>query len=176
MGKLVTLHRIAITWWIFLIKAKIHRLNLQLWQLHQQPRSMVSWFRYFRPSHTNLNNLSTPSQYKGAEQVTVENGQALPINNIGNSSIHTKYHKFILRNVLYVPRIAMNLLSVHKFCVQNNCSYHFDANEFKIHDILTGRLLYRGLSENGVYLIYSKLQSKLPSFPHPSITSVQFAS
>nr|XP_023885173.1 uncharacterized protein LOC111997327 [Quercus suber] len=30
----------------------------------------------------NLNNLTNHSQYKGAEQVTVGNGQALPINNI----------------------------------------------------------------------------------------------
>lgn len=80
----------------------------------------------------NLNNLSNPSQFKGIEQVTVGNGQALPINNIGNSSIHTKYHKFILRNVFHVPRIAMNLLFVHKFCLHNNCSCQFDANELKI--------------------------------------------
>ena len=125
---------------------------------------------------TNLNNLSTPSQYKGAEQVTVRNGQALPINNIGNSSIHTKYHKFILRSVLYVSKIAMNLLFVRKFCLHNNCSCHFDANELKIQDILMGGLLYRGLSENGVYPIYSKLQSKLPSFTHPLITSLQSTS
>ena len=50
----------------------------------------------------------------------------------------------------------MNLLSIHKFCLPNNCSCHFDANELKIQDIPTGRLLYKGLSENGVYPIYSK--------------------
>ena len=122
----------------------------------------------------NLNNLSGLSQFKGVEQVTIGNGQALPINNIGNSSIHTKYHKFILRNFLHVPRIAMNLLSVHKFCLHNNCSCHFDANELKIQDIPMGRLLYSGLSENGVYPIYLKLPSKLPSFT--PITSTQFAS
>ena len=70
----------------------------------------------------------------------------------------------------------MNLLSVHKFCLHNNFSCHFDANELKIQDILMGGLLYRGLSENGVYPIYSKLQSKLPSFTHPSITFVHSAS
>ena len=50
----------------------------------------------------------------------------------------------------------MNLLSDHKFCLHNNCSCYFDANEIKIQDIPTGRLLYKGLSENGVYPIYSK--------------------
>ena len=122
---------------------------------------------------SNLNNLTTPTQYKGTDQVTMGNGQALPINGIGNSSIHTKYHNFILRNVLHVPRISMNLLSMHKFCLHNNCSCHFDANELKIQDIPMGKLLYRGLSENGVYPIYLKLQAKGPAFTHFSFNPAQ---
>ena len=111
----------------------------------------------------NLNNLSLQSQYKGPEQVTMGNGQSLPINHIGNGTLSTKYHNFILKNVLHVPRIAMNFLSVHKFCLNNNYSCHFDAHELKIQDIPMGRLLYKGLSENGVYPIYSKNFIKSPS-------------
>ena len=70
----------------------------------------------------NLNNLSVQSQYKGSEQFTVGNGQNLPINHIGNTSLSTKYHNFLLKDVLHVPRIAMNLLLVHKFCLHNTCS------------------------------------------------------
>ena len=81
---------------------------------------------------TNLNSLSNQSQYKGPEQVTLGNGQSLPINHIGNTTLHTKYHNFILKNVIHVPRIAMNLLSVHKFCLHNSCSCYFDANQIKI--------------------------------------------
>ena len=62
----------------------------------------------------------------------------------------------------------MNLLSVHKFCFHNNFSCHFDANELKIQDISKGRLLYRGLSDNGVYPIYSKLLPKHSSLTHTS--------
>ena len=111
----------------------------------------------------NLNNLSLQSQYKGPEQVTVGNGRSLPINHIGNGTLSTKYHNFILKNVLHVPRIAMNLLSIHKFYLNNNCSCHFDAHELKIQDIPTGRLIYKGLSEDGVYPIYSKNFIKSPS-------------
>ena len=118
----------------------------------------------------NLNNLSIQSQYKGPKQVTVGNGQSLPINHIGNTTLHTKYHNFVLKNVLHVPRIAMNLLSVHKFCLHNNCSCYFDANIIKIQDIPTRRLLYKGLSENGVYPIYSKNFIK-PSSHFKSISS-----
>ena len=112
----------------------------------------------------NLNNLSVQSQYKGPDQVTIGNGQSLPINHIGNATLHTKYHDFTLKNVLHVPRIALNLLSVHKFFLHNNYSCYFDANQIKIQDIPTGKLLYKGLSENGVYPIYSKHFNKPP--PH----------
>ena len=104
----------------------------------------------------NLNNLLVQSQYKGPEQVTVGNGQSLPINHIGNTTPHTIYHNFVLKVVLHVPIIAINLLSVHKFYLHNNCSCYFDANVIKIQDIPMGRLFYKGLSENGVYPIYSK--------------------
>ena len=77
----------------------------------------------------NLNNLTSQSQYKGPDQIAVGNGQSLPINHIGNSSLHTKFYQFQLRNVLYVPRIASNLLSVHKLCLHNNCSCYFDCTQ-----------------------------------------------
>uniref|UniRef100_A0A2N9FWX5 Retrovirus-related Pol polyprotein from transposon TNT 1-94-like beta-barrel domain-containing protein n=1 Tax=Fagus sylvatica TaxID=28930 RepID=A0A2N9FWX5_FAGSY len=101
------------------------------------------------------NNLSPQAPYQGQEQVSVGNGQNLPIQNIGNSQLHTKFHKFQLRNVLHVPRIASNLLSVHKLCLHNHCSCYFDANKLLIQDLPTGRVLYKGLSKNGVYPIQS---------------------
>uniref|UniRef100_A0A2N9J0D9 Integrase catalytic domain-containing protein n=1 Tax=Fagus sylvatica TaxID=28930 RepID=A0A2N9J0D9_FAGSY len=105
----------------------------------------------------NANNLSPQAPYQGQEQVSVGNGQNLPIQNIGNSQLHTKYHKFQLRNVLHVPKIASNLLSVHKLCLDNNCSCYFDAKKLLIQDLPTGRLLYKGQSSNGVYPIQSHL-------------------
>uniref|UniRef100_A0A2N9HX55 CCHC-type domain-containing protein n=1 Tax=Fagus sylvatica TaxID=28930 RepID=A0A2N9HX55_FAGSY len=58
----------------------------------------------------DLNNLNQPTPFKGPEQVSVGNGQNLPIQNIGNTQLHTKLSLFKLRNVLHVPRIASNLL------------------------------------------------------------------
>ena len=80
----------------------------------------------------HLRHFSIHSQYKGPEQITIGNGQALPINHIDKASLSTIYHNFVLKNVLHVPRIAMNLLFVHKFCLDNNFSCHFDAHELKI--------------------------------------------
>jgi transposase InsO family protein len=100
-------------------------------------------------------NLHPQAPYLGQDQVSVGNGQQVPIQSIGNSQLHTKFHKFQLRNVLHVPRIASNLLSVHKLCLHNNCSCSFDANKLLIQDLPTGRVLYKGLSRNGVYPIHS---------------------
>uniref|UniRef100_A0A2N9GVX2 Integrase catalytic domain-containing protein n=1 Tax=Fagus sylvatica TaxID=28930 RepID=A0A2N9GVX2_FAGSY len=71
---------------------------------------------------TNASNLSPQSPYQGQEQVSVGNGQNLPIQNI-----------------------------------DNNCSCYFDAKKFLIQDLPTGWLLYKGLSNNGVYPIHSSL-------------------
>jgi len=149
------------------IKEKILPQSLLPWLVHpMQPSPTIKTLGLLT---TNLNNLSIQSQYRGLDQVTMGNGQSLLINHIGNATLHTKYHNFILKDVLHVPRIAMNLLSIHKFCLHNNCSCHFDANELKIQDIPTGRLLYKGLSENGVYPIYSK--NFIKSSPHISSES-----
>ena len=104
---------------------------------------------------STASSLTTPTPYHGSEQVTVGNDQSLPIQSIGNTHLHTQYHKFQLKNVLHIPRIASNLLSVHKLCFDNNCSCHFDAKELLIQDLPTGRLLFKGLSKDGVYPIHS---------------------
>uniref|UniRef100_A0A2N9IWR1 Reverse transcriptase Ty1/copia-type domain-containing protein n=1 Tax=Fagus sylvatica TaxID=28930 RepID=A0A2N9IWR1_FAGSY len=75
---------------------------------------------------SNASNLNTPTPYHDSEQVTVGNGQNLPIQSI-----------------------------VHKLCLDNNCSCHFDTKQLLIQDLPTGRLLYKGLSKDGVYPIQS---------------------
>uniref|UniRef100_A0A2N9GL86 GAG-pre-integrase domain-containing protein n=1 Tax=Fagus sylvatica TaxID=28930 RepID=A0A2N9GL86_FAGSY len=74
----------------------------------------------------NASTLNSQTPYQGTEQVTVGNGQNLPIQSI-----------------------------VHKLCLDNNCSCHFDAHKLLIQDLPTGRLLYKGLSKDGVYPINS---------------------
>ncbi len=44
-----------------------------------------------------------------------------------------------------------------KLCLHNNCSCYFDANKIFVQDLPTRRLLYKGLSKNGVYPIQSQL-------------------
>ena len=89
----------------------------------------------------------------GNESVIVGNGQELPVTHIGNGKLLTSSHQFRLDNILRVPTLASNLLSVHKLCLQNNVYCYFDATQFLIVDLPTGKVLYQGQSKDGVYPI-----------------------
>lgn len=58
---------------------------------------------------------------------------------------------FKLRHVLHVPQIATNLLSVNRFAEDNDCVFVFDSRGFYIQDRASGRMLFQGLSNNGLY-------------------------
>jgi hypothetical protein len=68
--------------------------------------------------------------------------------------------------------MSSNLLSVNKFFHDNNCCFQFDAHQFKIKDLPTGRLLYRGPSRNGLYPLTGVHQPLLHQ-PHTSFSSLQ---
>ena len=89
------------------------------------------------------------------------NGRNLPITHIGNSLIPSSYSNLQLHNVLRVPSISLNLVSVHKICQDNNCWCYFDKNILSIQAVATGKVLYQGKSEDGVYPIYPHRASQL---------------
>uniref|UniRef100_A0A2N9FXA9 Integrase catalytic domain-containing protein n=1 Tax=Fagus sylvatica TaxID=28930 RepID=A0A2N9FXA9_FAGSY len=115
---------------------------------------------------SNLDNLTGHTPYQGHDQVAVGNGQAIPIKNVGTGQLSTQICNFQLHNLLHSPKISSNLLSVHKLCKHNNCSCYFDSNKFMIQALPSGRVLYRGLSENGLYPIHTQ-----PSVPSVSPSS-----
>ena len=79
----------------------------------------------------------------------------------------TSSHNFKFDGILRVPDLASNLLSVHKLCLQNNTFYYFDAYRFSIQDLISGKILYEGLSKDGVYPIFAS--SSLSSTSSTSI-------
>ena len=110
-----------------------------------------------------MNNLQVQTPYKGTDQVAVGNGQSIPINNIGHGQLNTSFYKFRLNNLLHSSKISSNLLSVHKLCKDNTCSCYFDSNKFLIQDLHSGKVLFKGLSSNGLYPIHTQ--------PSPSLVT-----
>lgn len=111
-----------------------------------------------------LANLSISSEYQGTELVMVGNGNLLPISSIGFSSIpcsSPSRPSLLLNNILFVPTIAKNLLSISQFTLDNNVLIEFHHDYCFVKDKTTHRILLKGNLVNGLYqLDLSKLSLK----------------
>ena len=113
----------------------------------------------------SLNHLNFPKPYNGQDHLTIGNGQNLPITHTGNVLIPLTKSNIHLHNALRVPSVALNLVSIHKLCHDNNGWCYFDENVLSIQALATRKVLYQGKSEDGVYPIYPQraFQLSLPS-------------
>ena len=70
----------------------------------------------------DASNLSTHTTYTGKDKVIVGNGTALPISVTGNSQLQSLKPdtKLRLDDILHVPLIKKNLLSVSRFTNDNS--------------------------------------------------------
>lgn len=83
---------------------------------------------------SDLDRLTMREQYHGNDIVKVGNGAGLHISHLGSCSINTASRPLTLNNVLHVPEIAKNLLSVHKLSRDNNVYFEFHPWHFFIKD------------------------------------------
>jgi len=75
--------------------------------------------------------------------ISVGNGSHIPVTSRGHSVLATAASNFALNNVLIVPSIVRNLLSVRQFTRDNSCSIEFDAFGFSVKDLSTRRVILR---------------------------------
>lgn len=83
--------------------------------------------------------------YNDSEQITVLNGNTLPIHSVGDLHLFTSSSTFLLKDILHVPNIKANLLSVSRFVNDNDCIFLFDRNGFSIKDRKGNLLCHRPL-------------------------------
>jgi transposase InsO family protein len=105
----------------------------------------------------DLENLTIQQPFIGKDTVAVGNGSGLQIQNTGSTLLHTPQSKFLLTCVLHCPNVAANLLSINRFCIDNDCFFILTGSNFFIKDNQTGKTLLDGPSINGLYPI--KLQN-----------------
>lgn len=131
-----------------------------------------SWLLDSGASHhvtNDLNNLSLHCPYDNTEELTIGDGSSLPIHNTGSFTLHTSSHKFHFNNVLHVPNISRNILSISQFCKDNHMSIEFLPSSFCVKDLSTSQVLLQGQIRNGVYEWHPSISphvfhsSKLPS-------------
>jgi hypothetical protein len=81
----------------------------------------------------------------------IGDGTGLPITHTGSTSLLHSNKQFSLTDVLCVPSITKNLISISKFCISNNASIEFLPFLFLVKDLHTGATLLKGKAKDGVY-------------------------
>jgi histone deacetylase 1/2 len=125
-----------------------------------------SWFPDSGVSHhltANFENLAQGKSYLGSSKVHIGNGVGLNISSIGHASFKSKLapnHNLYLNQLLLVPSITINLLSVSKFALDNNVYFEFHAAHCFVKSQVNNQVLLKGsLGADGLYC-----------FPHLPLT------
>ena len=103
------------------------------------------------PSDTASLAISQP--YEGTDTVGVGNGAGLIISRTGNATIKTPSFTLALNGVAYCPQASAHLLSINKFCKDNNVLFELTGSNFSVKDLKTGDTLMTGPSDRGLYSI-----------------------
>ena len=82
----------------------------------------------------------------------IGNGSSITYSRSGCTILHTPTScSFHLRNVLHVPKLMHNLLSVRKFTRGNLCSNEFDPFNFSMKDLRRKAVIYRCNNDGDLY-------------------------
>ncbi|KAL4590424.1 hypothetical protein LXL04_003353 [Taraxacum kok-saghyz] len=100
---------------------------------------------------SDRSSLHTVSEYGGPDEILLGDGTTFSISHIGHTNLPTATRSLRLSNVLCVPNLRKNLISVAKLCRTNNVSVEFFPLYFLIKDLCTGAPLMRGENINDVY-------------------------
>ena len=99
-----------------------------------------SWYPDSGATHhitNDMANLNISTPYNGFDTLAVGNGAGLPITHVRATNLHTESGILPLQNVLLVPSISKNLLSVSRFCCDNRASMKFLPTSFIAKDQVT---------------------------------------
>jgi histone deacetylase 1/2 len=99
-------------------------------------------------------------RYGGKDHVQVANGAGLSISHIGHSTLAGSSLR--LKNILHVPNIHKDLLSVYRLVSDNYVFVEFHRDFFCVKDKATRKLLLLGRSKGGLYPVpFSRASSSL---------------
>lgn len=97
------------------------------------------------------NQLIQAILYHGFNQLHISNGQDLPIISSKHSTILNIPKQLHFKNILHIPKITKNLLSVHKFTCDNYVYFEFHSNYCLMKDKENMRVLLKGMPKDSIY-------------------------
>lgn len=89
--------------------------------------------------------------YTGNECVIVGNGNTLHITSVGNTELVNGESLLKLNNMLFVPEITKNLVSVSKLAQDSNIFFDFNDSYCLVKDKGTGRVLMKRVLNDELY-------------------------
>ncbi|KAJ9557137.1 hypothetical protein OSB04_011751 [Centaurea solstitialis] len=98
-------------------------------------------------------NVSNPAPYMGTGNVSFGNGNVLPISHTGTTRVSSN---ITLRDVLVIPRLTKNLLSVSKLTTDYPVDVLLSQPFFTIQDRRMKQPLAQGRCENRLYVLRTK--------------------
>jgi gag-polypeptide of LTR copia-type/GAG-pre-integrase domain len=99
----------------------------------------------------DLNAMNNAYSYSGPEVVHIGNGKGLQIAHKGSALLPTPFQTLKLQNVLHVPEMTKNLLSVSQLTSDNNVSVEFFSDSCFVKDKETQRILLHDILHKGIY-------------------------
>ncbi|KAG6761713.1 hypothetical protein POTOM_034943 [Populus tomentosa] len=102
---------------------------------------------------SNTDLVQQPLPFNGTSGVYVGNGASLSISHIGNSSINLGSKSLSLKDILVVPQLKENLISIAKLTKDNYCVFACFPWGFVIKDLATGVILLKGPVKDNLYPI-----------------------
>ncbi|KAK8564202.1 hypothetical protein V6N12_036331 [Hibiscus sabdariffa] len=118
------------------------------------PFAFSKWFPDSGATHHVASSASTLQEknvYSGYGKVHLGDGTSLLINHVGSSFIEGTSRTLCLDQVLHVPKITKNLLSVAKFAQDNCVFFEFHADVCYVKDSRTKEVLLKGKLDGGLY-------------------------
>ncbi|KAL4325007.1 hypothetical protein GQ457_11G008030 [Hibiscus cannabinus] len=115
----------------------------------------TTWYPDSGATHhiTNDNSaLHSGMVYNGNDHLLMGDGNGVQISHIGQGRLVTKDRPLVLQNLLHVPAIKKNLLSVSQLARENNIYFEFYSNGCCVKDAQSRTILLEGvLTHEGLY-------------------------
>ncbi|KAH9783416.1 retrovirus-related pol polyprotein from transposon RE1 [Citrus sinensis] len=109
----------------------------------------------------DLSNLSISEPYEGNEKLIIGNGYDLTISHLGSTHLAVGNYKLLLKNLLFVPHITKNLLSISKLTSDNSLIIEFCGNTCFLKDKKKRTVLLEGVAMKGLYKLKLEPGSKI---------------
>lgn len=163
----------------FMFNMMIHGLSIIL-EYHcytQECQSVLQntddgWYLDSGATHqltNNIANLNIRDEFRDNDKLIIGNGEGLSITHNGDISLIFKgskaYHACLciaLKDILVVPSIIKNLLSISKLTGDNNISVEFFGSIQVVKVLQMGQVLLQGNVEKGLYkLLFKHISSSV---------------